>query len=199
MDIALFDFDGTITTKESISCFLMYISNTRIEFLKRISPHLPYILMYFLGIYPNWRLKQDILGSFVKGMEVERFRAFAYNFSRDRLNNILRPEAMGRIDWHKKRGDEIVIVSAGIKDYIEPWANQNGIRYVIAVDLEVINGKMTGRLNGENCYGREKVRRIKERFDLNKYKNIYAYGDTKGDKEMLAIADYAFYKFRPLL
>ena len=197
MDIGLFDFDGTITTRESISCFLRYICGSNFRFYRKIITHSHRILMYLAGIYPNWRLKQDILSSFIKGMPEEEFRQLAHKFADERIDNILRPIAIEKLNWHKARGDRIVIVSAGIKDYIEPWALKNGITDVIAVDLEVVDGKMTGRLNGLNCYGEEKVRRIKSSIDLSQYGTIYAYGDTKGDKEMLDMADTAYYRFRP--
>ena len=198
MDIALFDFDGTITIRESISCFLRYICRTKWEFYKKILPHLPYVFMYFCGLYPNWKLKQRILASFIRGMDEHEFRELAHRFGDERIDKILRPVAMERIAWHKSRGDRVVIVSAGIRDYIEPWALKNGIEDVIAVDLEVVDGKMTGNLNGLNCYGEEKARRIRSHIDLSEYGGIYAYGDTRGDKEMLAMADLAYYKFKEL-
>ncbi len=197
MNLALFDFDGTITTKESISCFLRYLCGSDGAFYVRIMPFIPKILLYLIGLYPNWRIKQDILAVFIKDMPETEFRQKAHKFAQSRIDMILRKEAMDRIMWHREQGDEIVIVSAGIRDYIEPWARSNGIDNVIAVELEVKEGKMTGMLDGLNCYGPEKVRRVKEALDLSKYDKIYAYGDTKGDIEMLNMADIAFYNFRP--
>ena len=65
---------------------------------------------------------------------------------------------------------------------------------LIATKLEFKAGKLTGKFATNNCYGAEKSHRIKELFDLELYDYIYAYGDSRGDKEMLALADESFYK-----
>jgi phosphoserine phosphatase len=65
---------------------------------------------------------------------------------------------------------------------------------LISTRLETNNGKLTGRIEGKNCRGIEKVRRIKMQYKLDEYDEIYAYGDTKGDKPMLGLATIAFYK-----
>ena len=65
---------------------------------------------------------------------------------------------------------------------------------LLATLLETENGIVTGKLSGKNCYGPEKVARIKSEFRLEEYDNIYAYGDSSGDTEMLAIATKPYYR-----
>jgi phosphatidylglycerophosphatase C len=60
--------------------------------------------------------------------------------------------------------------------------------------LEVKNGVVTGKIDGKNCNGKEKAKRIKQAINLNEYDSIYAYGDSAGDKQMLALATYTYYK-----
>ncbi len=87
------------------------------------------------------------------------------------------------------------LVSASILDYLIPWAEDMGFTDVLATKLEIdAKGIITGNFSGKNCKGDEKVRRLEECVnDLEKHE-IYAYGDSRGDKEILAIADHPFYK-----
>jgi phosphoserine phosphatase len=67
---------------------------------------------------------------------------------------------------------------------------------LIATKLEIRNGRVTGRFLTRSCSGKEKVRRIEERYDVKSYDYIYAYGDTQGDKAMLDIANEKYYKWK---
>ena len=101
---------------------------------------------------------------------------------------------MQKISWHKKDGDTIVIVSASPKYWLKPWCTKNSLA-LLATKLEIKNGVITGKISGKNCHGYEKARRILEAYDLEKFDYIYAYGDSVGDREMLGLANYKFYKF----
>ena len=87
----------------------------------------------------------------------------------------------------------MVVVSASIDSWLQKWCDYYQIE-LIATQLEFKNGKLTGRFATKNCYGIEKVNRIKAQFDLTKFEHIYAYGDSAGDKEMLAISTHPHYK-----
>ncbi len=193
MDLALFDFDGTITEKESISDFLKYVLGEKSFYMSmlRISPML---IGYVFGFLDNRSIKQQILTVTLKGKEYDWLKEKAFSYVEERLAEIIRPKALERIYWHKERGDRVVIVSAGLSIYIRPWAEKVGVDDVIAMELERDNGKLTGRLIGENCYGKEKVFRIKKKLDISQYNQIFAYGDSVGDREMLQLADRPFYK-----
>jgi len=54
--------------------------------------------------------------------------------------------------------------------------------------LDKHNGRLTGRYRHRECTGMEKARRISSQFDLSRYPEVYAYGDTSEDLEMLALA-----------
>jgi HAD superfamily phosphoserine phosphatase-like hydrolase len=88
---------------------------------------------------------------------------------------------------------EIVIVSASPDNWLKAWCKQFGAA-LISTKLEVRDRKLTGKIDGKNCRGEEKVRRIRMQYDLSNYDEVYAYGDTKGDKPMLALATFAFYQ-----
>ncbi len=192
MDLALFDFDGTITNRESIGEFIKFILGR--EFFFRMMPILPSLFLYLIGLYGNKQIKEKALTLAISGMEISKLEKKAQEFSSYVLPRFIREKAVERLRWHKDKGDDVVIVSAGLGIYIRPWAQANGIDKVIAMDLEVDRERCTGRLIGENCYGKEKVERIKREIKLDKYDKIYAYGDSRGDREMLAIADEAYYR-----
>ena len=107
---------------------------------------------------------------------------------------MLRSEAMKRIAWHKNMGHTIVIVSASIESWLRPWCDKNKID-LIATRIEIKKGKVTGKFSSKNCHGAEKVNRIREKYSLPKYSEVYAYGDSLGDKEMLQIADKKHYQY----
>ncbi len=194
MNLALFDFDGTITRKETISEFLQFCVGKR-RFLASAVRILPAITGYFLKLVDNQAIKESLISSTIKGWEESVLWEKGEEFAQGVLPELIRPQALERIEWHRARGDRVVLVSASLVYYLRPWAASMGIGDVVGVELEVIEGKITGRLKGKNCFGQEKVRRIKEKFRLEKFDEIYAYGDSRGDKEMLSLADYPY--FRP--
>ena len=100
---------------------------------------------------------------------------------------------MEKIKWHQSQNHKVVIVSASIECWLKKWCQSNSID-LISTRLEFINGKLTGKLATKNCHGIEKVKRIKERYDLNDFDYIYAYGDSASDKEMLELSDQPYYK-----
>lgn len=86
-----------------------------------------------------------------------------------------------------------MVVSASPENWIQKWSFSEGLE-LIASKLEVNNGKITGKILGKNCHGVEKLKRIKEKYIIEDYKVIYAYGDTSGDRPMLNVATHSFYK-----
>ena len=100
---------------------------------------------------------------------------------------------MEKIVWHKEQGHKVVIVSASIECWLKPWCDKNGLG-LIATKLEIKDGRVTGKFLTKNCYGIEKANRVKEGYNLDDYDYIYAYGDSRGDKELLALAHESHYK-----
>lgn len=109
----------------------------------------------------------------------------------------IRTEALERLNWHKAQGDEVVVVSASLNVYLTHWCKSMGCK-LICSELESQNGKLTGKYILGDVNGKMKAELVKARYDLNAYESIYAYGDTAGDKEMLALANYKFMKGKPV-
>ncbi|MEQ8477350.1 HAD family hydrolase [Fulvivirga sp.] len=191
--LALFDFDGTITTKDSFIEFLKFHKGS-LNFLLGFAWLSPYLVAMKLGLIPNWKAKEIVLKYFLKGLSVEDMKNVSADFSAKIIPRLLRSRAMDQIKKHQENGDDIYIVSASAEDWLKHWCDQIGIK-LIGTRLEIIDEKITGRIDGYNCYGQEKVERVKAEIDISKYSEIYVYGDSRGDKEMLALAHYPHYKY----
>jgi phosphatidylglycerophosphatase C len=196
MALALFDFDGTITFKDSFAGFIKYaLGRTRFYF--GVVCFAPVIVGLLLGLIRSWRAKELMSIFFFGGRDVHEFEDLAMSYSREEVPKIIREVALERIEWHKRRGDTIVVVSASIDSWLQGWCETQHID-LIATKLEVKNGHISGRFLTKNCSGSEKVRRIEERYKLSDFNCVFAYGDSPGDKPMLAIADVRYYRWKPV-
>jgi HAD superfamily hydrolase (TIGR01490 family) len=194
MGLALFDFDGTITFKDSFAGFIKYtVGQTR--FYLGVACLTPVFVGFLLGLMPAWRAKELMSIFFFGGRDTHTFEELASKYSREELPKIVRKIAQERMEWHKRRGDTVVVVSASIDLWLKGWCEAQHVE-LIATKLEEKDGRISGRLLTKNCNGREKVRRIEERFDLSDFDHIYAYGDRPGDRPMLAIANERYYRWR---
>lgn len=190
--IAAFDFDGTITTKDTLVDFLVFAFGWP-KFLVGLIVKSPILINYKLGVTPNYRAKESLFAYFWNNTPMSNFNSITQKYATTRLPQILRQEALSKINWHKDQGHKIVILSASLKNWIEPWASSQNIK-VIATEIEIQKNKLTGKFLTENCYGPEKIKRLLEFYPKRSNYILYAYGDSKGDKELLKFADLAFYK-----
>ena len=191
-NLALFDFDGTITERDTLFDYIRYTYGTR-RYFKWMTLLLPWLVALTLKLASAQRVKERLLVWAIGGISLERFSGDCNKFCSNRLPLWLRGEALERIKFHESRGDILAIVSASPENWILPWANTRSIK-VISTRLVVVDGKLTGRIAGLNCNGPEKVVRVKQAFNLNDFDKVYAYGDSKGDKELLALASNAYYR-----
>lgn len=190
--LVLFDFDGTLTTHDTLFAFARYaVGNVRFIFgiLLLAFP----LGMHKINALSARKAKEIFLQYFFGGMDKKHFEGLGEKFSRERLPKLIRPKALERIQEFITEGAYMVIVSASVDDWIRPWARLQGIE-VVATKLEVSNNRITGRIDGENCNGDEKVNRIKATLDLGQFDEIVAFGDTAGDLPMLSLAGTQFYK-----
>jgi len=192
MNLALFDFDGTISDRDS---FLLFVKETvgAGRFYTGMAMLLPQIGKFLLRRYPNHSLKEDVLTRFFRNCPLDTFRQAADRFCRDTVPAILREKARQRLRWHLDQGDRVVVVSATPELILAPWCRRKGLD-LLATRMEVVDNRLTGRIEGENCRDQVKVQRIISRYEVNDYPEIYAYGDTEGDRPMLAMATRSFYR-----
>lgn len=192
MKLALFDFDGTITTKDSLPDFIQHAIGKRAYFIGvfKLSPMLT---AYKLKLIKNDVAKEIFISHFFSNWDEKSFNEIAEQYAANRIDKITRPKAMKKILWHLEQDHKVVIVSASMESWLRNWCDKHNIE-LLSTRLEVKNGRLTGKFATKNCYGLEKEERVREQFDLQSYEYIYAYGDSPGDKELLALADEAHYK-----
>ncbi|EDM38242.1 putative protein involved in cell wall biosynthesis, morphogenesis and cell division [Pedobacter sp. BAL39] len=190
--IAAFDFDGTITTRDTLPVFIWHAQKMGKLFLGTLSM-IPSLLMFKLKVIPNYHAKEKLFKTFFAGFKLVKFDELSQNFI-PTIERLINPEALKKIKWHQEMGHEVVIISASAENWIKPWASKQSIDTVLATQLEVVQDTITGKFLTKNCHGAEKVNRLLAQYpDRNDYE-LYAYGDSNGDTELLALADHAFYR-----
>lgn len=189
--LALFDFDGTITRKDTLLDFMMFVrgrAGAAGVFLRL----LPSAAAFMAGRLTNQVFKERYLTLAFGGMEEPKLRESGQRYL-DRLEKLIRAGALDRLEWHRKQQHRIIIVSASADVWLEPWCRKHRVE-MICSSLEFHQGICSGRLSGSNCRGPEKVRRIRNVVDTDAYSKIFAYGDSSGDTEMLAFAHEGRYR-----
>jgi phosphatidylglycerophosphatase C len=194
MNLALFDFNKTITKKNSSLDFFNYISNLH-KFLKvKKILFLPVTISYAIGFISKNQLSELFLTFCFKGWKKSYIDEIAKRYADTLLTKIIRPIALNQIKKHKLNGDRVVVVSASFDFLIEKWCLKNGLEFICS-SIQTKNGSITGKFEGKCCDGIEKVKRIQKKYNIENYDTIFAYGDSRGDKDMLKIADIGFYRW----
>ncbi len=190
--IAFFDFDGTVTHKDTLLEFIKHQKGS-LHFYLGFLLNSPFLIAYKSGIISNQWAKERILAYFFGKKSVEQFQQECNDFADTVIPSLVRAKAMKEIKRLQEAGVEVVIVSASAENWVRPWCEKEKLD-CMATRLENKNRFITGKINGLNCYGEEKVRRVQEKYPLSEYAVIYGYGDTKGDKPLLGLASFSFYK-----
>lgn len=195
--VAAFDFDGTLTHRDTLLPFLLHTLGTA-KVVRHAFVLSPTLAGYGLGLIRNDVAKERVLVECLAGMPMDALQQEGEWFAAYVLPKLLRQEALQRLDWHKQQGHRCVVISASLELYVRPWAIKTGFDDVIATHLEMRkDGCATGKLSGGNCFGIEKVRRLDALLGAREGYTLYAYGDSRGDKELLSGADFAYYRRVP--
>jgi HAD superfamily hydrolase (TIGR01490 family) len=192
--LALFDFDGTITTREMLPDFFrLAIPRRRVQFGGVLLA--PLIIGYKLGVVSGSLLRAAIVRLGFTGVCLQSYRDHGLDFARSVLPGVIRPEAAERIAWHRARGDRVIVVSGALDVYLAPWCQTQGLELICSA-LQHREGRLTGRYEGSQCVSARKRERVLQRVDRSRYSEIYAYGDTVEDRELLELASRRFYQGR---
>ena len=192
MDVAAFDFDGTLTDGGSVFGFLSALAGRR-SVMAACAVLAPKLAAGALASGTRAdRAKEQLFQRVMAGTPVERLGAVAARYGRDHVARHLRADVHQRFDWHRGRGDRVVIVSASPSVYVREAADLLGADGVIATRLEVgEDGVVSGRYEGANCRGAEKLRRLRQWTEESGVEpgRLWAYGNSRGDLMMLRAAD----------
>lgn len=191
--VAAFDFDGTITTSDTFLPFLFRAFGRTKVYLVLISLAWPG-LKVFLGAATRDYYKALLIGRLFPSAPVD-FLLNAGKQDAIQIESILRPAALARIAWHKHAGHRLIMVSASLNYYLAPIAEKLGFDDLLCTEVDSTDGVCSG-MKGNNCRAAEKVRRLEGLLGPLSQYEIFAYGDSDGDTEMLTVADHpAFQPF----
>jgi phosphatidylglycerophosphatase C len=181
-----FDFDGTLTRRDTLLPFLRQVLGTS-RLAATLALESPWLAAYATRLVSNEAAKVHLLRRTLGGRRRDQLEAQGRAFAADGIAPLLRHEMMERLRHHQAAGHRCVLVTASLTVYTRPWALAQGFDAVIGSELAFDDSDIaSGDLVGANCYGPEKARRLQEL--LGDHALSEAYGDSRGDREMLAMA-----------
>lgn len=193
MNIALFDFDGTITVDDTYTPFI-YLSVPKWRLAACYLLLIPMILGYKFGFVSSSTTRKIISKFAFLGRDEQALKSIGeqYSFYLDKQMN---PQAQERLKWHQQQGDKIVVVSASLNLYLVPWCQRHGFE-LICTELESVKGRLTGQYRDGDCCGVERSCRILQQYSFADYDQVFAYGDTEEDQAMLDLANVSYYQWQ---
>lgn len=195
MNLALFDFDGTITTQDTYTKFIFY-TTPKWRLCVGLLLIWPIIVSYKLGWFPASKTRPILSKVAFWKRSVEDVHRSAQAYVSEFLPTVMRQEMLDKIRWHQQQGDDVFLVSASLNPYLDLWCKVQKIQLICSC-LEVKNGRFTGDYLEGDCSLERKVSLLKNQVEWSDYESVYAYGDTDEDIPMLSIANYAFYQGKP--
>ena len=190
-DLALVDFDHTVTTCDSYARFLRSIATPR---QRARAPWTvgPWMAAYKLRLLSAAALRRRVTRIVFRGRDIAEVEAAGQRYADQQLPALLRPEMMARIAWHRARGDIVVVVSGSLDAYLRPWCDAHGLA-LICNRLAMVDGRCTGHyLHGDR--GEHKADDIRAAYDLSAFARVHAYGDSREDRPMLALAQERWWR-----
>jgi phosphatidylglycerophosphatase C len=180
--VAVFDFDKTLSTRDNVLPFLVAVVG-RGALTRALAASFPDLA----------RARRDAvkarLARVLTGRSEHELGDASRRFATDVLSHHLRDDVVARAEWHAEQGHQRVICSASFECYLAPIAAELGFDAALGTRLETRDGHLTGRLDGPNVRHAEKVRRLDE-WLAGRAITVWAYGDSGGDRELLARADH---------
>ena len=186
--VAAFDVDGTLTTRDCVTPFLLRAAGRRL--VTTMLGH-PLALGTALAQRDRDGLK-ELASTALRGIDGAELEALGASFAEEVESRWLREDTTARLRRHHELGHTVILASASFEDYLRPLGRRLAVDDIVCTRLQRgADGRLTGRLVGDNCRGAEKARRVAEWLaaaDLGDAE-LWAYGDSPSDRELLAAAD----------
>ena len=187
--IAAFDFDGTLIRGDSLLPFLTHLCGPSAVALS-LARATPLLSRGFVDPRARNAAKELVVRRLLAGRLESDVLAAGEMYARE-LTARVRPSMTDRIRWHTDRGHALVMVSASLDVYLRHVGRALGFAAVLATGLTVdARGRLTGELSNGNVRGEVKARLLRQWLGAEPFE-LYAYGDSSGDHELLAMATYA--------
>lgn len=194
MELHLFDFDGTLTRKDTLFEFTRFC-HSRMRYYTGLLILSPVLAATRMGLVKGDQAKAVFLGYFFKKKDKALLEECGRRFFHERLPALLRSKGIETIRKLKNEKHEVAVVSASLDIWLKPFAERYELKLLCTLAEYDEQDKFTGRFKGKNCNNREKSVRVLNTFDLKKYSCVIAYGDTKSDKHLFDMSTH--YHFRP--
>ncbi len=191
--VAAFDFDGTLTHGGSVWKFLAAMVGAPRVVLAGLVVFPRFVLAAVLG--GKWAddAKEALFVRTLAGLDATVAAERAAAFGRSHYRRRARGDVRNQLEWHRRQGHRLVIVSASPESYITAVGRELGVDGVLATRLEVgSDGRLTGHYDGRNCRGSEKLARLRAWMADNldtPASELWAYGNSAGDRALLHAAD----------
>ncbi|RGL06722.1 HAD-IB family phosphatase [Prevotella disiens] len=193
MKVYAFDFDGTLTKKDTFLAFIEYAKGYGKTFWGFFL-FSPILILMKLRLFPNWKAKQMVFSWFFKGMNINEFNQICHEFA-DRNQCIIRTRGWDTIRKALANGEQVIIITASIENWVKPFFKEFGNQIKVeGTKIDVRINQITGQFLTQNCYGVEKTKRLKEVFPYRQAYELIAFGDSDGDRYLLNEADESHYK-----
>jgi phosphatidylglycerophosphatase C len=185
MSLAFFDFDGTLTTEDTILPLGLYL--TQMKSRRYVAAAGLFVLMALLKgrVISNDRFKRLFCELLLKGETSDSVDRLCRSFAAQYVQRILNEQIVKRLREHCRAGDEVYIVTSNFGFVLHALAQHLPADGVIATEPDVESGRYTGRLRGVTCDGAEKLTRVVARFGPDRVRQAAAYGDSRGDRPLL--------------
>ncbi|MPS73112.1 MAG: haloacid dehalogenase-like hydrolase [Chryseobacterium sp.] len=188
----LFDFDGTLTYKDTMFLFLKFYDPAKfsVQFLK----HIPLFVLLKLKLADTEAVKKNFISSILKGRSRHQIEKKAQQFFEENYPSLFRENALDFINNIDRQNTESYIITASLDLWVKPFADKFNMK-LLSTQAEFKDDIFTGNFVGKNCNKEEKVNRIKLEIGDQKFDKIIAFGDTSGDKAMFKFANESHYRF----
>lgn len=189
--VAAFDYDGTLARGDSLVPFLSGLLGKR-KVTKGLLAHSIPLAMIGLGRGNRDETKERFLAHMLTGHPESSIRKAGEDFASEVAHSGLFERMRERIEWHREQSHHLVMVSATLDVYLRPLADLLGFDDLLCTHLEVVDGKVTGKLIGVNVRAAEKARQLQALLGDTPY-DLWAYGNSSGDYDMLQMAQHPFW------
>ena len=189
-EVAAFDVDGTLTVRDCVRPFLVRVGGW-IGLTAAIARK-PAASLGAAVRRDRDRVKELVVGGVLRGRKVAQVEAVGEQFAEQVAADWLRADTVARLRWHQRMGHRIVLVSASLSPYLRPLGRTLGVDEVLCAEPLREGDHFADGLQGANCRAAEKVRRLEEWLAKSDLRDatVWAYGDSEGDRELLARADH---------